>query len=61
MIRILIAEDHTIVRQGLEQLLGDVEDLQVTGTAANGQEVLAQVSTSYARYAPKNPGCLCWC
>jgi two-component system, NarL family, invasion response regulator UvrY len=43
MIRVLIAEDHTIVRQGLQQLLGDVEDLEVTGTAANGQEVLAQI------------------
>jgi two-component system invasion response regulator UvrY len=43
MIRILIAEDHTIVRQGLEQLLSDVEDIEVTGVAATGQEVLAQI------------------
>lgn len=43
MIRILIAEDHTIVRQGLEQLLGEVADIEVAGIAANGTEVLAHI------------------
>ncbi len=43
MIRILIADDHTIVREGLVQLLGEVPDFRIAGIAANGHEVLAQV------------------
>jgi len=40
MIRILIADDHAIVRAGLKQIIADTDDLQVTGEASNGQEVL---------------------
>jgi len=36
-IRILIADDHTIVRQGLARLLQDQPDLEVVGEATNGQ------------------------
>ncbi len=36
-IRILIADDHTIVRQGLARLLEDQPDLEVVGEATNGQ------------------------
>ncbi len=36
-IRILIAEDHTIVRQGLARLLEDQPDLEVVGEAPHGQ------------------------
>jgi DNA-binding NarL/FixJ family response regulator len=43
MIRVIIAEDHTIVRQGLEQLLAEHDDIEVTGVAASGDEVLAQI------------------
>jgi DNA-binding NarL/FixJ family response regulator len=39
-IRILIADDHEVVRHGLKQILADYDDLQVVGEAANGQEVL---------------------
>ena len=35
--RILIADDHTIVRQGLARLLKDQPDLKVVGEAINGQ------------------------
>jgi DNA-binding NarL/FixJ family response regulator len=38
MIKVIIADDHTIFRQGLAQLLGGVEDISVTGEAADGQE-----------------------
>ena len=34
--RIVIVEDHTIVRQGLQSLLNNCEDLQVVGTAEDG-------------------------
>jgi len=40
MIRILIADDHPIVRRGLKQILADERDFAVLGEAQNGQEVL---------------------
>jgi DNA-binding NarL/FixJ family response regulator len=43
MIRILVADDHTIMRQGLVQLLADIEDCQVAGQAASGFEVLEKI------------------
>jgi DNA-binding NarL/FixJ family response regulator len=43
MIRVVIADDHTIVREGLKQLLGAASDLEVVGEARNGHEVLAIV------------------
>ena len=41
MIRLLLADDHAVVRNGLSQLLGQVEDLDVVGAAANGEEAVA--------------------
>lgn len=43
MIKILIADDHAIVRGGLKQLLSVQEDLTVMGEASNGLEVLQQI------------------
>jgi two-component system, NarL family, invasion response regulator UvrY len=43
MIKILIADDHAIVREGLKQILADTGDLLVAGEAANGQEVLERI------------------
>jgi two-component system, NarL family, invasion response regulator UvrY len=40
MITILLADDHTIVRQGLRRLLQDCTDLRVIGEARDGQETL---------------------
>lgn len=40
MIRILIADDHAIVRAGLKQILADIPDMMVTGEAGTGQEAL---------------------
>ena len=39
-IRILIADDHGLIRAGLRALLEDVPDMQVVGEAADGQAVL---------------------
>jgi DNA-binding NarL/FixJ family response regulator len=36
-IRVMIADDHTIVRQGLARLLNDQKDLEVVGQAYNGR------------------------
>lgn len=43
MIRLVLADDHTIVREGLKQLLGAAGDLQVVGEAQNGHEVIERV------------------
>ncbi len=40
MIRVLVAEDHTIVREGIKQLIGLAKDMQVVGEAANGEQLL---------------------
>ena len=36
MIRVLIADDHAIVRQGLKQILSETDDLLVAGEADDG-------------------------
>ena len=43
MIRILIADDHAIVRAGLRQFIADQPDMQVAGEAATGTEAIALV------------------
>jgi two-component system, NarL family, invasion response regulator UvrY len=43
MIRVLIADDHAIVRRGLRQILQELPDVDGIDEAANGQEVLARV------------------
>lgn len=40
MIRILIADDHAVVRRGLRQVLADERDMTVVGEAQNSQELL---------------------
>ncbi len=42
-IRIVIADDHAIVREGLSKLLGAEEDFQVVGQAADGLEAVQLV------------------
>jgi DNA-binding NarL/FixJ family response regulator len=43
MIKVLIADDHPIVRQGLRQILSATADMVVAGEAVNGQEALDKV------------------
>ncbi len=43
MIRIVIADDHPIVREGLKQVLSTAADLSIAGEAQNGQEVMQRV------------------
>jgi DNA-binding NarL/FixJ family response regulator len=40
MIRVLLADDHQLVRSGLAALLAGSEDIEVVGTAANGAEAV---------------------
>jgi len=40
-IRVILAEDHAVVRQGTKQLLQRYSDLEVVGEAADGEEAVA--------------------
>ena len=42
-IRVLLGDDHRIVREGLKMVLADAPDLEVRAEAADGGEVLRQV------------------
>jgi DNA-binding NarL/FixJ family response regulator len=44
MIRVLIADDHAIVRTGLAQLLGTTQDLALVGEAADGTQAMDLVT-----------------
>jgi len=43
-IRVVIADDHTLFREGLRALLGSIPDIRVVGEAASGQETVAQAT-----------------
>lgn len=45
MLRILIADDHPIVRRGLKQILYDEPDIAIVGEAESSDEVLEHVRT----------------
>jgi DNA-binding NarL/FixJ family response regulator len=45
MIRVAIVDDHAVVRQGLEQLLTGEADIEVVGSAANGEDAHALLAT----------------
>jgi DNA-binding NarL/FixJ family response regulator len=40
VIRLLLAEDHPVVRAGLERLLANEADIDIVGAAANGREAV---------------------
>lgn len=41
MVRVMIVDDHEIVREGLETLLSEEEDMQIVAQAANGEDAVA--------------------
>ena len=44
IIRVLIADDHGVVREGLRAVLGSEPDMEVVGEAATGKEVVEQAA-----------------
>ncbi|MBK5206866.1 MAG: response regulator transcription factor [Polaromonas sp.] len=46
MIRIVIADDHAIIREGLKCIIASVDDMAVVGEAADGIEVMQRVRAS---------------
>ena len=45
-IRVHLADDHTMFRQGLESILSSQEGIEVVGTSSTGPEAAAQVATT---------------
>ena len=43
MIRILLADDHSVMRIGLATLISSERDMRVVGEAGDGQEAVAKV------------------
>jgi DNA-binding NarL/FixJ family response regulator len=43
MIKILIADDHAVVREGVKHILSEMPDMVIAGEAGKGQEVLEKV------------------
>jgi DNA-binding NarL/FixJ family response regulator len=43
MIKILIADDHAVVREGVKHILTEMPDMVIAGEAGKGQEVLEKV------------------
>lgn len=46
MIKVLIADDHAVVLEGLKQILSETPDIIVAAQASNGQEVLDKIRTN---------------
>jgi DNA-binding NarL/FixJ family response regulator len=46
MIRVLVVDDHAVVRGGLEQLIATATDMELVATAVNGAEAVARAGDS---------------
>jgi len=45
IIRVLVVDDHAIVRKGVKALLAEIEEIEIVGEAGNGQEAIEQAET----------------
>lgn len=48
MIKVLLVDDHAIMRDGLKEILASVEGFELVGEAANGNDALAELSRKQA-------------
>jgi DNA-binding NarL/FixJ family response regulator len=51
-VRVFVVDDHTVVRRGLRAYLDVVDDMEVVGEAADGQEALEQIAALIATGRP---------
>lgn len=56
MIRVLLCDDHRIVREGLKQVLADDAEIEVCAEASTGTQALAQVRAHMAAPEPAGAG-----
>jgi DNA-binding NarL/FixJ family response regulator len=47
MIKVLIVDDHPVVRRGLKQIIAEASDMVVAGEALSGQEALDKIGTDH--------------
>lgn len=52
LVRVLIGDDHRIVREGIKQVLADAPEVQVVAEASTGPEVLTWVEQLHAQGQP---------
>jgi DNA-binding NarL/FixJ family response regulator len=43
MIRVVIADDHAVVREGIKRIIANASDMTVAGEASDGKELLAKL------------------
>ena len=55
MIRVLVCDDHQIVRQGIKQILADAHDIELAGEAESGPQALRQVREAASSEAGQRP------
>lgn len=46
MIKLLIADDHALIREGLKRIIEDTPEMELVGEAVNGNEILAKLRTT---------------
>jgi DNA-binding NarL/FixJ family response regulator len=49
VIGLVIADDHAVVREGLVRLLGATPDIEVLGTASDGEEAVRLAAEHHPR------------
>ena len=54
-IRVVIADDHPVVREGLSSILSALEDVQVVAEAANGKEACELYDQQFSRCPYSRP------
>ncbi len=54
-IRVLLVDDHAVVRQGLRMFIEMQNDMEVVGEGANGFEAVELAATAQARCYPAGP------
>ena len=55
MIRVLLADDHAVVRQGLRTFLDLQDDIEVVGEAGDGEAAVDAAARTDARRRPARP------